>query len=238
MNELITPERGCGHRIVGGIYAETRLSRDGQPLEYFLVDPPQAVDLSQLGLTAVGVKQIEINGVWHIFDVIGEEHYPYPADYVEETRCKGASRRLPRNLDFSRITLASRLVLVHRKAILRNFAQYPQPPQLECPKMLPVHAIAPLGETCAGLWWHDIPASVGEMLEDGRILRKLAGGIQYRVYSRPQDVHPQYAHGIFMIPPITNLAVIRSRNAKEDALVEQSFQAASASGLPVYLEEV
>ena len=235
---LTTSERGCGRRVAGGVYAETRISRDGgQPLEFFLVDPPQVVDLNRLGLTAVGVRLVEIEGVWQIFDIVGEEHYPYPADYVEETRLKGASRRLSRNLDFSKISPQSHLVLVHRKAILQNFHQYPQPPVVECPKMLAAHAVAPLEETCAGLWWHDIHATDGEMLENGRILRKLAGGIQYHAWARPHNVRPEYQHGIFMMLPITNLAVIRGRNAGEMAVAEQSFQAASKSGLPVYLEE-
>jgi hypothetical protein len=237
MNNLISPERGCGRRAAGGVYAETRISRDGgQPLEFFLVDPPQAVDLNRLGLTAVGVRLVEIEGVWHIFDIVGEEHYPYPADYVEETRLKGASRRLSRNLDFSKLSPEGRLVLVHRKAIIQNFHQYPQPPIVECPKMLAAHAVAPLEETCAGLWWHDIHAADGE-LQEGCILRKLAGSTEYYAHPRPHNMRPEYQHGIFMMLPITNLAVIRGRNAGEMAVAEQSFQAASKSGLPVYLEE-
>jgi hypothetical protein len=237
LNQHLTPERGCGHRVAGGIYAETPLSRDGQPLEHFLVDPPKVVDLNQLGLTAIGVKLIQVNGVWHVFDVVGEAHYPYPADFIEETRCKGASRRLPRNLEFSKLTSKSRLVLVHHKAVLQNYSEYLQPLLLECPKLLSAHSEAPLPETCAGLWWHDLPASAGEPLADGRILRKLAGGVQYRVQPRLQAILPQYAHGIFLILPISNLAVIRGRNAEEEIVAQQSFQVARLSGLPIHLEE-
>src|SRR5574338_1083558 len=149
--------RACGRRICGGVYAETRLSEDGMPIEYFIVDSPAPIDVDQRGLAAVGVKLIEINGVHHIFDIVGQEYYPYPSDYVEETRRLGASRRLQANLDFSRLGPGSRLVLIHARAVIDNFSAYPQPPQVQCPKGIAAHALSPLPEMCAGLWWHDLP---------------------------------------------------------------------------------
>ncbi len=231
-----TSKRACGSRAAGGVYAETRLSDGGQPIEYFLVDPPKPV-LDELGLTAVGVKLINVDGVWHIFDVVGAEYYPYPADYVEETRRKGASRRLPRNLEFDLISAESRLVLVHSKAVIQNFSEYPQPPEVECPKAIVSHQCAPLPEMCAGLWWHDLPLSELEPGADGRFIRKIQGGTTYHARPRPAGIAPQYQHAIFMMLPITNLAIIQGRNAQENASAEQAFQAASQSGLPVYLEE-
>lgn len=32
--------RACGRRVRSGVYAENRLSEDGLPIEYFIVDPP------------------------------------------------------------------------------------------------------------------------------------------------------------------------------------------------------
>lgn len=105
----------------------------------------------------MGVKLIEINGIHHVFDIVGQGYYPYPSDYVEETRHLGASRRLPANLDFSRLGPGSRLMLIHAQAVIDNFSTYPQPPQVQCPKGIAAHTLSPLLEMCAGLWWHDLP---------------------------------------------------------------------------------
>jgi hypothetical protein len=58
---------------------------------------------------------VEIEGVWHVFNIFSKTDYQV-ADYIEETRCKGASRRLSRMLDFSKLSQASRLVLIHEQA--------------------------------------------------------------------------------------------------------------------------
>lgn len=221
--------RACGRRIRGGIYAETRLSDEGVPIEYFIVDPPTPVEIDQLGLAAVGVQLIEIDGVTHLLDVVGQEYYPYPADYVEETRRLGASRRLPANLDYSRLGLGSRLLLIHARAMIENFTAYPQPPQLECPKGKEFHGLSPLPEMCAGLWWHDLP---GPPDENGYTLRQIEGGTAYRCQPRPVGVVPSYGHGVFLCLPISNLTVIRGGEA-----TERNHQAACVSGLPVYRED-
>ncbi len=227
--------RACGRRIRGGVYAETRLSEDGLPIEYFIVDPPTPVELSQLGLAAVGVQLIEINGVRHIFDVVGQEFYPYPADYVEETRRLGASRRLPANLDFSRLEPGSRLVLIHARAVIENFNDYPQPPDVECPKGIYPHSLSPLRAMCAGLWWHDLPDPSDESdasFPNGQVQRQIEGGTVYRGHPRLEGVVPSYRHGVFLSLPISNLAVIQGGEA-----TERTYEAACNSGLPVYLEE-
>lgn len=232
--------RACGRRIRGGVYAETGLSGDGLPIEYFIVDPPIPVEISQLGLASVGVQLIAINGVHHIFDVVGQEFYPYPCDYVEETRRLGASRRLPANLDFSRLEPGSRLVLIHARAVIINFTAYPQPPLVSCPKGIPSHALSPLPEMCAGLWWHDLPGHPDEgdasidktSIQSGRVLRRIEGDTVYHGHPRLEDVIPIYQHGVFLSLPINNLAVIQGGEA-----TERNYRAASNSGLPVYLEE-
>ena len=227
--------RACGRRIRGGIYAETRLSEDGLPIEYFIVDPPAPIDVDQLGLTSVGVRLIEINGVHYIFDIVGQEYYPYPSDYVEETRRLGASRRLPANLDFSRLGSGSRLVLIHARAVIDNFSAYPQPPQVQCPKGIAAHTLSPLPEMCAGLWWHDLPdepEGSGRSIAQLTILRRIGGSTEYRGYPRPAETVPSYRHGIFLSLPISNLAVIQGGEA-----TERNYQAACNGRLPVYLEE-
>ncbi len=180
-----------------------------------LDDPPPAEP---------GGGLVEVDGVWHIFDVVGQEYYPYPADYVEETRYKGASRRLGAKLEFAKLGPESRLLLVHQKAIIANYGEYPQPPVVLCPKGLVEHQSAPLPSMCAGLWWHDLGSNG---------VRHLPGGVDYCGFLRPQGVTPVYEHGVFFSLPITNLVVINGGGEES----EDNYQAASKSGLPVYLEE-
>jgi hypothetical protein len=253
MNTTLPRARACGLRIRGGVYAETGLSGDGLPIDYFIIDPPIPIETSQLGLAAVGVKLIEIDvtnmenshigepaslacdTIYHIFDIVGQEFYPYPADYVEETRRMGASRRLPSNLDFSRLEPGSRLILIHARAVIENFPDYPQPPDMECPKGIEAHALSPLPEMCAGLWWHDLPDQPDESeacFRSGQVLRRVAGDTMYCCYPRPEGAFPSYHHGIFLSLPISNLAVIKGGEA-----TERNYQAVCNSGLPVFLEE-
>jgi len=226
-------ERGCGKRVPAGIYAETRLSPGGQPIETFIVDPPKRIDIDAWGLTARGAKLIEVGGVWHVFDIVGCEHYPYVADMVEEIRRKGASRRLAGNLDFSRLTPESRLVLVHARAVIDNFNEYPQPPRVVCPRF---EHLAHLKEPCAGLWWHDIPENDLTVDAYGNYQRAIPGGVAYHATPRVEGITPHYHHGIFIRLPVTNLAVIAGRNPQEEREAEKSCQAAGQSSLPVYME--
>lgn len=53
--------RGCSPRKSGGVYFETGISDKGQPVEYFLCDPPVPVD--DWHLSPVGVQLIERNGI-------------------------------------------------------------------------------------------------------------------------------------------------------------------------------
>jgi hypothetical protein len=259
MNALSSVRRACGRRMRGGIYAETRLSEDGHPIEAFIVDPPIPVDIGLLGLAAVGVQLIEVespaitmHGIHHVFDVVGQEYYPYPADYIEETRRLGASRRLPANLNgrslpaFSQLGPGSRLVLIHARAVIENFVDYPQPPRVQCPKGIDTHAISPLPEMCAGLWWHDLPDQPDESGRSAAVvahhaltvLRRIEGGTRYLGYPRPVEIVPSYQHGIFLSLPISNLAVIQGGDGKDMPMAtERNHQAACVSGLPVYLEE-
>jgi hypothetical protein len=243
--------RGCGERKEGGIYAECGLSKWGLPVEHFLVDPPQVVEMDALGLTAIGVKLIEVNGVWHVFDVVGSEHYPNVADLVEEVRILGASRRLAKTLDFSRLTSESKLVLLHRRAQIENAGEYVSalgawmPTGWHCPKHLPEHESPPLPPAmCAGLWWVDVeggatPSQVGRHLtpslcgvSDASLLTAVTRhmpSFSYDAWARPVGIQAQYRLAIFMVLPITNLAVIRAKDGSH----EESRQAAERARLPV-----
>ncbi|MBT7071254.1 MAG: hypothetical protein HN855_00220 [Anaerolineae bacterium] len=230
-------ERGCGSRVVGGVYAEVKNGTGGSPIEAFLVDPPKAVDVQILGLTDKGVRLIELGGVWHVFDIVGEKHYPYVADFVEEGRRMGISRRLPQNLDFEKLDpVQSRLVLLHRKALITNVLEAGFLERYHvCPKALPEHEEGLLDGMCAAFWWQDFAAKALDA--DG--IRTMKNGGQYVGRLRPQGrAKPERELAVFMSLPITNLAVIRGRNTEETARVQEVYEKiAKQSKFEVNLED-
>lgn len=146
--------RGCGYRQPGGAYFAVPLGPGGRPIEGFLVDPPVVIDdPASLGLASVGVTLIERDGVTHVLDIVGREHYPTVAAFIDEARRLGISRRAPRTLDFARITRASRLLLVHAHADIANAAEFPC--EERCPCHVPVHLAPAFGDMCARLWWQE-----------------------------------------------------------------------------------
>lgn len=105
-------ERGCGTRVKGGVYAECGTSRNGVPLEHFLVDPPKPMNVDH----KVGVELIRgPDDRYHLIDWVGSAHYPNVADFLEEGLRHGFSRRLPRKLDLTVLDRGSRLLIVHAR---------------------------------------------------------------------------------------------------------------------------
>ena len=133
--------RGCGDkRTPGGMYAECGLGEHGSPLESFLVDP--VVPLPS-GLNLVNKPQLwedRRTGLVHLMLWIGEQYYPHMADYIEEVRRFGASRRIPVTLDLSRLTPGrSRMILAHPRARVDNWHVL-TPPHV-CRKKVERHAV-------------------------------------------------------------------------------------------------
>ncbi|SRR5579884_404733 len=152
--------RGCGEREPGGVYAESGLSPRGRPLEEFLFDPPlpipdglDLVNKPQLWQRALASGEPALDEEEQpIFDLliwVGEEHYPYCSDYLEETRRYGASRRLNPNLDLSLLSRSSRMILAHPRVL--NTRWHEQWPPQSCQKSVP---------------GHDVPAASREMKEN------------------------------------------------------------------------
>ena len=146
--------RGCGYRQPGGAYFAVPLGPGGRPLEEFLIDPPVVIDNpARLGLASVGVTLIERDGVTHVLDVVGREHYPTVASFIDEARRLGISRRAPRTIDFTRITPASRLLLAHAHADIANAVEFPC--ERPCPCHIAEHLTAGFSDMCGRLWWDE-----------------------------------------------------------------------------------
>ena len=143
--------RGCGYRQPGAAYLAVPLGPGGRPVEEFLIDPPVVIDdPARLGLTSVGTAMIERDGVTHVLDIVGREHYPTVLSFIDEARRMGISRRISRNTDFSKITPASRLLLLHAHADIANAAEFPTTER--CPCHVPEHLADGFTDMCARLW--------------------------------------------------------------------------------------
>ncbi|MGH9838175.1 MAG: hypothetical protein ACREEM_05265 [Blastocatellia bacterium] len=232
-------KRQCGYRKKGGVYLTVPSSEDGVPIDYFLLDPPQPVELDALGIAPRGVHLIEKEGVWHVFDVVGQDSYPNVCDVIEEARCSGVSRRCEL-ADYSRLTKESRLVLIHQRAYIKNYPEYPkhfteqERDDFRCPRKR--HSIGALDEMCAGLWRHDLVEGVERDGSGSRdqVFRRLECGMPYHGYGRPAEVAPDYQYAIFAILPIGQIEVIED---PDDRTHEEKIERASKSGLPVSLVE-
>lgn len=211
--------RGCGKRQSGGVYIEVGTSGDGEgyPVEHFLTDPPVEVPQT-LDIGARGVQLIERGGVWHVLDWVGEDSYPNVADLIEEVRRFGLSRRAQKTLEFGKLTKDSRILLIHRKAVVENVADWgPQLSHLPCPKAACGCAVCATAANrdhgCAKVWWLDLVGGNGPA---GGAVDRECGDTRYRGWATPAVVTPRYRAGFFLSLPVGRIAVISGDESSED----------------------
>ena len=244
----VAVERGCGTRARGGCYLESGLGVGGLPIEHFLIDEPMLLDVARLGIAPIGVKLIKRfdaalgREVTHVFDWVGSENYPCVADYVEETRRFGASRRVPRTIDFSQLTADSRLILIHSRAWVANFDEYAAAwqyadaptsdrPFPRCPKQLARHELAEAPANCVGVYWQDLDSGVPTSPGSRAVTRTLPS-FSYSGFTRPVGVTGNYRPAAFMALAITRIVAIRDRDETDSA----NLKAIGRSSLPGELE--
>ena len=265
--KAIADERGCGEREPGGIYVESGLSPVGLPIEYFLLDPPLAVpeELDLVNKPQVWLRMDERTQeplldpetgrpIYDLLIHVGAEHYPFAPDYIEETRRLGASRKLNPNLDLSRLTQHSRLLLAHPKAIPLNWHDL-LPPQV-CRKHLPGHALTDdthrqgsrqaseqrVGP-CLFKLWELLPQEAAlatyDEQEEGRspLCLRHIGSTLYE-YHPTGEVVSRWQTGFILALPITGFALIQyadgTVNEKAKHNVVQACETNGASALPFY----
>lgn len=237
--------RGCGVRVPGGVYLETKLSENGNPITPqgyatpfwdTLACPPIPIDPVAMGVSPIGCTFIERDGVTHVIDWIGSEHYPNVADYIEEARVMGISRRISRSAEFHRLTAKSKLLLVHARAQVDHADLYKDFP-LTCPRSNDGDHRTPEKPMCAGVYWHDIDPDthLGEDEDGYPMLRTLPSGEYVAEHRAPFVVDPMYRPAIFMTVPIGQITVIR--DTIEPERTREAIDRADRSGLPVHVED-
>ncbi len=183
--------RGCGTRKAGGLYSCTKLSPHGLSIEHFIIDPPIPYEGERFRAPQI----IEKNGVPHLLLWVGETYYGSPADFIEEVRTFGASKRIPVKFPIEKLTEASMMFFVHPKAIIENWAALPLPEY--CPKQKAEHFSNE--EYCIGHTYQvpkDQPST------------KKVGDAEYVVYPCVMPRELRHRPGIFLRLPITNFEYV------------------------------
>lgn len=219
-----TGPRGCGKsRKAGGVYAELGLGPNGQPVEYFLIDPPRLLPFDMPLRTQLPIWVGEMEPILHLLDWVGAGHYPNVTDFVEEVRRMGLSRLLPESLLNSSIqhpvtgetipvlaalTPDSRLVTVHPKAHIHNITDYPH--TWDCPRWLADHKEHVM---CAGAWWWDVEGGVSDHERGDRAVKRHMPPADpmwaYDAYDRLPDATPAYSPAMFASWPLARLTVVK-----------------------------
>lgn len=239
------PKRGCGTREAGGVYLTVGMGPFGRPVEDFIVDYPTPIDVTQTPVSAKGMHLVPWkDGKWLLLDWVGESNYPSPADFVEEVRKHGLSRRIASNFPFE--SLRNKDVthaLIHPRAV--NAA--PVEVMLPCPQSCPTGNVEHLAgdQRCACWWWVQDTRAQGTPPEEPlagdagytpweAVSVPLADGFnRYTAFRGYKPLPPRVAAlGIFMAFPLAmqSIEVIRH---DDEALVQDRVVKAMAAGLSV-----
>lgn len=223
--------RLCGLRVVGGVYATTSFGRGGggggggneRSFSDFVLCPPIPVTDDQvkaLGLTAFGVKQIpNKEGGYDIWDIIGADHYPSPADYWEEVDATGSISRRCEGIDYSLVTEKTHYVLLHPKAIIANPQAYYdampwKPGDWHCKAGNHGHEGGKEPGQCVSLYWVSQDPDAGEVATGERLFGMSAmdvplAGSTYRAGARPDHIDTEDdGLGIFARVPLARIEVV------------------------------
>ncbi|MGC9384207.1 MAG: hypothetical protein ACP5D6_06380 [Kosmotogaceae bacterium] len=124
-------KRGCGTRVPGGAYVCVDLSPEGIPIDEFLYDPPKKPIDAQGNVHYPGAVGLHLmqdvfdDDLYHLWDWIGTNYYPFFPDFWEETRRFGLSRRISSNANFDGLQYGkSKIVGFHALGILEGTERF------------------------------------------------------------------------------------------------------------------
>ncbi len=241
--------RGCGKaRKVGGIYAVCDFSNHGLPLSSFMICPPVKINPGEIGLSSIGIallpRDSEDRVIWDMWDIVGKEHYPYFPDFVEEAIHLGTfSRRVPRSTDFTKLTRASRHMLVFpRGTIVNGQEHYKYASQIEtwnklqlCPHDIDGHQDGS-DDVCTGMLWQSFPhGEHTQIIFQRNARREIPSGTDYKMFIEPDGANTEFDYALTLWLPITRFEVI---DDPYDGTDEQAIDTIKSSGtnIPITLE--
>jgi hypothetical protein len=223
--------RGCGAtREEGGLYLEVGLSEHGRPFDSFLLDPLVALHPDDLlAIPRLGQTLIDgPDGITHVIDWVGEAHYPYATDFLEEGRRKGFSRKISRELQIGRLDPGKSFIyFLHARGFLANWPLYQAATvsaaniyrcreeslrrALSRDRGTNPHLMPDCTVHCCRHLWSAAP------VDDGALRRRIFTDFDYDV-SPPYDqvIYPDWKAAYVARFPITNFTVIRSRDGAHE----------------------
>lgn len=226
MPDTLAVARGCGDtREEGALYLEVGLSAFGKPFDSFLLDPVVPLHPDDLlAIPRLGVTLIEgADGIVHVIDWIGETHYPFATDFLEEGRRKGFSRKISKLVEVNRLTPGKSMIyFLHARGYLENYrlfaaAEYEGEPNRNCRWY---RRESPFCQTvtdghCRRHLYAAVPVSGGSKNEvDGpytQLWRHFVD-FDYQIYPPKVEIPPVWKPAYVARFPITNLAVVKARD--------------------------
>lgn len=228
-NQLQFVQRGCGFPIAGGTYMFIPSGEGGLPIWNMLIDPVLPIpDPEGFGISKIGMKIIENNGIPHIWDWIGEGAYPNVLDWLFEIAKFGFHQKVDPKL-LSKLTDQSYYIGVHPQASIEDpvehYAHYMAVGSYPvCPKNYPqhLHPAPDLYDTCPGLFINDIIDGV-KIHPDGRRVKRTMPAFEYEGYEPPCNA--PHIPGAFIKIPIGRMMRVlvyedKAMNTHEVALKE------------------
>lgn len=224
----VVGKRGCGFRAEGGIYLECGLVKDGRPIEHSLFDPPRPLDGLEVSAQGVHLVKDPQTGVYHVLDWVGQASYPHVADFVEEVRMMGLSRRAAEQTNFELLTKDSTIILIHKDAILDNPGEFAEQMEggytakermerwgIRCAVARRTHSddhFTGKPVSCTRHWYRLQANEVVQHETRTAFLRNFNDVVKYTVDPPPLEADTKWATkpGMFMRLPITRIAVIES----------------------------
>ncbi len=214
----------CGSgRKAGELYLECGTAHGGTHIENMLMDLPMLIDTDIFALSPIGVSTFQDHlGVTHVLDWVGESHYPEIADFIEEARRKGVSRKISHTAPIEGLSAESRLFLAHPRGRVTNAGQLSTPTGFACPCGKGHSA----QDGCIGWAWHALP-------NHGTGERRLSDA-SYPVRAGHVPLEAEYGLAVFMVVPITALTVIRTPDGET---LEERLERARQTGIPVLIAD-
>lgn len=195
-------KRQCGTRHSGGVYITTNELKDIETLAQFMIDSPFSTE--GLNLSSVGMNLIQRPGtdIYDVYDVIGQDSYPFVWDFIEETIQLGISRKIPKNL-MAKITPGESMhIMVHAKALAKSGDDYMHE---FCPTHQEFHT-DPDVDCLARAKWCQQPTKGDIPGTDREYTRRLECGREYKAGVAPAGT--EYEQAAFLWMPITRFEVI------------------------------
>lgn len=197
----------------GGLYACVQTSPQGSPLERFLVDPPIPHECASFR-TPIAVDDKRIL-MW-----VGEEHYPFCPDYIEETRLFGVSKRIPLGIDLKVFKPHETwMCFVHPRAVLDRIE-----PVHVCPneKRRAEHMAG--RERCITVLYYFVDAADSVDAGGRPVFERTIGDTTYTIPKLLPRQGEKYSPGIFLRLPFSHFEYILPAEGKVDVRVQKAME--------------